>query len=395
MLIVNFCLLSLLFLRISYSKHICARDKIAKKIKTKIITPNPTTRRALLEEKQFLMDIEVKIPQFDIFLISNIKIFFETRLMLKAPIPVNNLGLQPCIVKNQIFNIKKDHDLKVYIDTATQYCEDDTLAYEITCDRLDDGRPLNTYIGICEAFFNYDRNTQYKILLHEFFHAVGFDKESFEYYPKYKFAGYLQKGCLSSTNYRGYKIDTFIGPEAVDYVRDFFKCPSLYHVELDGSHLSPRLFHDQLMTPNLDTRVGVEKVSDSKLVFKMLEDSKWYGLSNYFYSANGKFGYHKGCNFVKMNCKDYFLEYRDEDFFCFSSAQKCAVFQYSSNIPKGFRYFKNHDRWGGYKNMEYCPIRKNYWNLNQSYTINRFQNSQIKIKFINIYLLILCILIFI
>lgn len=267
-----------------------------------------------------------------------------------------------------------DEDLVVFVEYAEMYCDDEssTIAYEITCHRTSNGRPFNIYVGICKNKFEVlEQSKQLTALIHEMYHGIGFDTESFALFPEENRHGgmwdahnTIGSGCLSQYHRRGYGYTTFVGNEAIQERREFFGCKLMKHIELQGSHLSELLYHDQIMSPRLDLQSEVVKHHDSKLVFKILKDSGWYDIRQE--GSDNVFGRDAGCLFLNKNCKGYYDITKNDTFYCFDTfpATKCLIFEYAFPIdPSVHRYFKDRPTLGGYDGMEYCPITRKYWEL--------------------------------
>jgi hypothetical protein len=283
-------------------------------------------------------------------------------------------------------------DLYIHLKKTNVYCNDPgIIAYETHCNRDEsNGRPYNIFIGLCEdAFFKDHLKThqqRYWALLHEVIHGLGFDEESFaKYYPvKNRFVspvGYnylYTRGCFT----RGYtrkekrrKRGMFLGKNSVQYVQKHFKCDrDLDYVEMEfngGSHVSERLFHDDLMTPVLDKNYN-NKVANSKLIFNMLKDSGWYTIKKDAELKDGRWGKHTGCDFVHMHCRDYYFNTLDEKFFYFKNPlyfddydkYPARIYEYRNGnkifAGKHKELFTGEPNYAGLESMEYCPIRKKY-----------------------------------
>ena len=409
-----FLLLFFLFNSIN-TKHKCIHDKVRKRYR-----PN-TINSAIGIDQDYLWTKRRSIDQVPINIVydktnvsfsvgqvaDEVSRFFIERLSPKKVYELTE-PLEPCRpnvpYSREKISLKKiedpvDDGIHIYLESNELHCEETTYAYEVTCDRLPNGRPINTYIALCPNFFKFDdkdeieyfgtlKRKQFVILIHETYHALGFDRESFLRFPQEHqtsgvFYGYLalQGGsCLLRTYDRKYGINSFICDKATKYMRDFFDCDEIKHVELDagGSHLSERLHHDDIMSGHIDTMLKAPKVLDSELTLKILEDSGWYTLLGN--TQRPTFGKGKGCDFVNLNCYKYFEKTQDQDFYCFTlSSEECNFVIYSKdfekNIPRMFRYFKQKHLSSkqivglsegdyfvsGYVESEFCPIRKGYW----------------------------------
>lgn len=204
-------------------------------------------------------------------------------------------------------------------------------------------RPLSAVIAICPQ----NNHRIDKILVHEIFHALGFNRRSFE-----------KRALLDSTYRKGGRTWHFTGKFASAYVQHYFNCESA-RVELSVTrdHLSDRLFHGLLMRTEYDERDEHE----SALVLAIMADLGWY-----IRQAKGKDGIfgHRHCEFVHMDCQDYYKYTGNEDFYCFRPFDGCDIRKYvAGTIPLSFLRFPvigGDEYYGGPAVAEFCPINDNY-----------------------------------
>lgn len=261
-------------------------------------------------------------------------------------------------------------DLIVHVNKTELYCDSTTIAYEVTCHRASTGRPYSVFMGVCNLYDVLGDDEEglekkYNVILHEMFHGVGFEKDSFKLFlPENRYgdsSDFLNLKAIGhlSYYYRDRKIETFVGHHAMSYGKEFFRCKNYKGVELQGSHLSEKLFHDQLMSPRLDLHLGAPKTIDSKLVLEVLRDSGWYSILGEG-GEDSVFGKDAGCEFIELKCDKYYVAYKNDTYFCFDSSENCMILNHTTKIPRQYQYFTE-ESLGGYPGMEYCPVRKQYW----------------------------------
>ena len=246
-------------------------------------------------------------------------------------------------------------DVLVNVGHGKEYCDAGLIAFSKTCFRDAKGRPLSIFIGTCDAFYDpaFNKTDVINFLIHELHHSIGFDLESFLFFPK---ANCGNSSCVGYYSRLGVSNPLFMGTKARDYLRDFFNCTEIRGAELSqGSHLADRIFDEQLMRSIYIP--GYSHIVDSKLVDFMMEASGWYRLRDV--GKDSKFLYKIGCDGVYEDCKRYYKLSKDQRFYCFTNEVPCNVQKYSSPLKNP--RFKN-KYLGGYSAQEYCPITANYWN---------------------------------
>ena len=138
------------------------------------------------------------------------------------------------------------------------------------------------------------------LLLHEITHILGFQYESYQYFP-----GGLQSVVKEEEDSNGQKRYYIITPTVVQKAKDYYGCDSLIGLELENqenlnvpsSHWESRILLGEYMNSEQYTLEIV--ISDFTLA--LLEDSGWY-KANYYTGGLMRFGKNKGCNFLNYNC---------------------------------------------------------------------------------------------
>ena len=156
-------------------------------------------------------------------------------------------------------------------------------------------------------------------------------------------------------------------PKVLTTARQHFNCTSLNGVPLEnqggsgsaGSHWEARyLLGDYMISSDYFDNV----ISDITLA--LFEDSGIYKV-NYYSGGLFKFGKNMGCEFFDNKCleggntafKNEFCTVNSE-YICSRtkiSRGQCILNEYSSTIPKRYRYFSDSDV-GGFEPANYCPV---------------------------------------
>ena len=266
-------------------------------------------------------------------------------------------------------------------------------------------RVIISKLNIPSEYMNDPKVTQFEvetILLHEITHILGFQYESFPYFP-----GGLTNVVRNITDSNGNKRYYIITPTVVQKAKEYYGygCETLIGLELENqenlnipsSHWESKILLGEYMNAEQYTPEVV--ISDFTLA--LLEDSGWYKV-NYFTGGLMRFGKNKGCNFLNYICpsdnreslyKNEFFGYSDiNNPSCTSgrlSRTYCLSQSYSGSDFRGIGgLFKNADycytfyfRQEEENIQQYignCKIGKGDYGSNIAY--KDYNNNQIKIK---------------
>ena len=174
-------------------------------------------------------------------------------------------------------------------------------------------------------------------------------------------------GMMTTRIFDGSFVSFINSPKVLTTARQHFNCTSLNGVPLEnqggsgsaGSHWEARyLLGDYMISSDYFDNV----ISDITLA--LFEDSGIYKV-NYYSGGLFKFGKNMGCEFFDNKCleggntafKNEFCTVNSE-YICSRtkiSRGQCILNEYSSTIPKRYRYFSDSDV-GGFEPANYCPV---------------------------------------
>jgi hypothetical protein len=194
------------------------------------------------------------------------------------------------------------------------------------------------------------------LFFHELTHVLVFSPELFS-----------SLGMMTTRIFDGSFVSFINSPKVLTTARQHFNCTSLNGVPLEnqggsgsaGSHWEARyLLGDYMISSDYFDNV----ISDITLA--LFEDSGIYKV-NYYSGGLFKFGKNMGCEFFDNKCleggntafKNEFCTVKSE-YICSRtkiSRGQCILNEYSSTIPKRYRYFSDSDV-GGFEPANYCPV---------------------------------------
>jgi len=194
------------------------------------------------------------------------------------------------------------------------------------------------------------------LFFHELTHVLVFSPELFS-----------NLGMMTTRIFDGSFVSFINSPKVLTTARQHFNCTSLNGVPLEnqggsgsaGSHWEARyLLGDYMISSDYFDNV----ISDITLA--LFEDSGIYKV-NYYSGGLFKFGKNMGCEFFDNKCleggntafKNEFCTVNSE-YICSRtkiSRGQCILNEYSSTIPKRYRYFSDSDV-GGFEPANYCPV---------------------------------------
>ena len=194
------------------------------------------------------------------------------------------------------------------------------------------------------------------LFFHELTHVLVFSPELFS-----------SLGMMTTRIFDGSFVSFINSPKVLTTARQHFNCTSLNGVPLEnqggsgsaGSHWEARyLLGDYMISSDYFDNV----ISDITLA--LFEDSGIYKV-NYYSGGLFKFGKNMGCEFFDNKCleggntafKNEFCTVNSE-YICSRtkiSRGQCILNEYSSTIPKRYRYFSDSDV-GGFEPANYCPV---------------------------------------
>lgn len=206
--------------------------------------------------------------------------------------------------------------------------------------------------------------------VHEIFHALGFSYSVFN-----------DAGMVTIVPRRqGATVYVFNGTRARDAAREFFDCPSMDGVELEGeggsgarlSHVDKRLLADDIMAAtggNLLSKIAVAMLAD--LGHYTPASASITTTSTTTTAAafqNMSFGYRGGCPFINSKCVFSDGVFGNTKFFCFDAtvvddcsfdytySGECGIAVGLEALPAAFRYFAGSPNKGGTDAyMDGCP----------------------------------------
>ena len=194
------------------------------------------------------------------------------------------------------------------------------------------------------------------LFFHELTHVLVFSPELFS-----------SLGMMTTRIFDGSFVSFINSAKVLTTARQHFNCTSLNGVPLEnqggsgsaGSHWEARyLLGDYMISSDYFDNV----ISDITLA--LFEDSGIYKV-NYYSGGLFKFGKNMGCEFFDNKCleggntafKNEFCTVNNE-YICSRtkiSRGQCILNEYSSTIPKRYRYFSDSDV-GGFEPANYCPV---------------------------------------
>ena len=219
-------------------------------------------------------------------------------------------------------------------------------------------RTIVSILNIPSAYLNNPRVSQFEvetILLHEITHILGFQYESFYYFP-----GGINNVIREITDSNGKKRYYIITPKVVQKAKEYYGCDSLIGLELENqdnnpsSHWEARILLGEYM--NLEQYTPELVISDFTLA--LLEDSGWYQV-NYYTGGLMRFGKNKGCDFLNYECPNTNMEslFKNE-FFGYNDINNpsCTSGRLSRAYCLGQSYSKtDFTGFGGlYEKADYC-----------------------------------------
>ena len=199
-------------------------------------------------------------------------------------------------------------------------------------------------------------------VIHEFFHAMGFDNSRF---------------TKKTKTIRGKTAEIVTSSRIVAEYRAFIGCDTLEGIELEdeggagsqGSHFDRRVVPEEVMAA-----AGGDRLS--RLSLAVFEDIGHYSVS-YNEADEMNFGRNAQCGYVSEKCsttaggKDTWFCFdtsavtsSSADNFCtydYMSRGECTVRRYTSDLPEQFQYF-NDARLGGLEFFDGCPTVRAFTN---------------------------------
>ena len=297
--------------------------------------------------------------------LENTKTYLEKLIMVKRRSEVISVSLED---QNKELSLKGDDtalnngiqtDL-VIIPVYMSESQTNTITIENYRRDINTNRVIISKLNIPAQYLNDAKLTQFEaetILLHEITHILGFQYESFYYFP-----GGLTNVVRNITDSNGIKRYYIITPTVVKKAKEYYGCKTLIGLELENqenlnipsSHWESRILLGEYMNAELYTPEVV--ISDFTLA--LLEDSGWYKV-NYYTGGLMRFGKNKGSNFLNYNCPNANREslYKNE-FFGYTDINNpsCTSGRLSRTYCLSKSYSESDFRGIGglYKNADYC-----------------------------------------
>jgi len=209
------------------------------------------------------------------------------------------------IFNNKNSNINSDLLIIMKFDTDNIFSNGIIASADSIILDPETNRPLVAIITITKEtnFYSKKRIHEYLrlIFLHELFHALGFSKSLFDYFPQ------GVKGIYTIEIIRNVNRTIIITPKVVEMAKKYYNCSNLKGVELEDqggkglalSHWDQRILLGEIM----GGLFYQEEVVISEITLALLEDSGWYKV-NYYTGGLMRFGKNKGCEFLDNNCLD-------------------------------------------------------------------------------------------
>ena len=223
---------------------------------------------------------------------------------------------------------------------------------------------------ISNSFYNKEGNIQKfylkSILLHQFFHILGFHYDSFQYFP-----GGLENTIKKQADSRGINRTYIITPKVMELAKKYYNCDYIIGLELEdqdenenpGSHWESRILLGEIM----NSEQYNPEIVLSEFTLALLEDSSWYKV-NYYTGGLMRFGKNKGCDFLDNDCcnnkgitqfKNEFFDLEDNDKSSCSSGRLSRTYNnkkaYTQSDIEYYRILENNQNIGGLtKNADYC-----------------------------------------
>ena len=226
--------------------------------------------------------------------------------------------------------------------------------------------PLNLIRNIEKRNFNHYIKT---ILLHLITHILGFDYESFEYFP-----GGLGSTVKTALDSRGINRTYIITPKVKQLIKKYYNCDEDLGLELENQDDISELNHTHshweariLLGEYMNSIIYKPEVVISEFTLALLEDSGWYKI-NYYTGGLMRFGKNKGCSFLTNDCcdnqgktlfKNEFFDTEDVNKPSCSSGRLSRTYNkyttYDASLIQYYRTLVNNNDFGGFTiNSDYC-----------------------------------------
>ena len=255
------------------------------------------------------------------------------------------------------------------VDLVNDYISSENLLRDSTTNRVIGAIiniPLSLIRNLNKRNFNHYAKS---IILHLMTHVLGFDYESFQYFP-----GGLENTIRTEIS-RGVNRTYIITPKVVQFQKDYYNCPQEIGIELEDqndesteinqahSHWESRI----LLGEYMNSVIYKPEIVISEFTLALLEDSGWYKV-NYYTGGLMRFGKHKGCSFLTNDCcdnqgktsfKNEFFDTEDVDKPSCSSGRLSRTYNkyttYDASLIQYYRTLANNNDIGGFTiNSDYC-----------------------------------------
>jgi len=264
-----------------------------------------------------------------------------------------------------------NYDLAIIpmVDLGNDYISSENLLRDSTTNRVIAAIiniPLSLIRKLNKRNFNHYTKS---IILHLMTHVLGFEYESFQYFP-----GGLEKTIKTEIS-RGVNRTYIITPKVVQLQKEYYNCPQEIGLELEDqndenteinqahSHWEARI----LLGEYMNSIIYKPEVVISEFTFALLEDSGWYKV-NYYTGGLMRFGKHKGCSFLTNDCcnnqgktlfKNEFFDTEDVNKPSCSSGRLSRTYNkyktYDASLIQYYRTLANNNDIGGFTiNSDYC-----------------------------------------
>lgn len=302
----------------------------------------------------------------------------EDNCLYFDPVTLNNYS--PCIDGTDIAIPPKYGDKDNCIEGKNYYAmftarhfSDGTIAVATSCYAKSylmgrNGRPLAGFINFTPSSLgNIDTAAGFReyirVVLHEYFHALGFIGYYYEDYIDSNGIRYIEP--TKEVTARGNTYTIIKTPEVAKFAKEHFACPTLEGFELENQggagtaqhHWEKRIGGNEIMTGIIEKNFVL-----TNLTMSLLDDSGFY-VTNRSYAEDLIWGKGQGCTFATAKCDQWVV---DDAYFCLDpnlrtcsydriGKGRCNIVKHDHVIPSQYQYFTDPSAGGHMIISDYCP----------------------------------------
>ena len=278
----------------------------------------------------------------------------------------NVICLSEAACDRDLLNPGVFYDLVILLkmDTINEFMTSENNFIDSTTNRT-----IVSILGIPSKLINMvgTNDEQYLkiLLLHQFTHILGFESNTFQYFP-----GGIENTIKTQIDSRGINRTYIITPKVVQLAKKYYNCDNLIGLELEDQeegHISSHWEARILLGEYMNSVLYNPEVVISEFTLALLEDSGWYTV-NYYTGGLMRFGKNKGCNFLNNDCcdnqgntlfKNEFFDLVDNENPSCSSGRLSRTYNlynlYNSFTNDKYKRITRDQRIGGFtKNADYC-----------------------------------------